>query len=284
MAIVPGIAAARKRIGVRRFLRPATIAQACAAAREPGTAFHAGGIDLVNALKAGREVDTLIALRGIAELRGVSLTADRLEIGAATTHREIETDSLIRRVLPGLADYVAGLGNIRIRGQGTIGGNLLAGEAGYEMAPLLAALDATLHFVDCASDQPSTRSILDAQPDGRLLVAISIPLRPRALIWKRDLRPALSFVATLERTGRYVSGGAGVIGGAGAITQRAALAFARPLSGAELIADAAGLARAWIESLPAVARLDGPGTPYCRHVAEILMRRSLVETANDAAA
>jgi carbon-monoxide dehydrogenase medium subunit len=284
MAFVPGIAAARKRIGVRRFLRPATIEQACAAAREPGTAFHAGGIDLVNALKAGREVDTLIALRGIAELRDTSLKAGRLEIGAAVTHREIETNALIRRALPGIADYVAGLGNIRIRSQGTIGGNLLAGEAGYEMAPLLAALDATLHFVDCATGAPTATSILDTQPNGRLLVTISIPLRTRALIWKRDLRPALSFVTTLERAGRYVSGGAGVIGGAGAVTQRAALPFERPLSGTELIADAAGLARAWIESLPAVPRIEGPGESYCRHVAEILMRRCLAEAGHDAAA
>jgi len=284
MAIVPGIAAARKRIGVRRFLRPTTIEQACAAAGEPGTAFHAGGIDLVNALKAGREVDTLIALRDIAELRGVAMNEDRLVIGAAATHREIETDGLIRTVLAGLAEYVAGLGNIRIRNQGTIGGNLLAGEAGYEMAPLLAALDATLTFADCTTGRPSTTSILDAQPHGRLLVSVSIPLRRRTLIWKRDLRPALSFVATLERSGRYVSGGAGVIGGAGAVTQRAALMFARPLSGAELIADAPGLAHAWIESLPAVRRIDGPDETYCRHVAEILMRRSLLEAGHDVAA
>jgi CO/xanthine dehydrogenase FAD-binding subunit len=144
---VDGIAASRKRIAPFALFRPASVTEAIELlAVWPSAVLHAGGIDLATRMKAGLVAPAVIALDRIGEIKGVTRGRDGLDIGAVTTHWQIEHDSVVRSCLPALADYVASLGNVRVRLQGTIGGNVLAAEPGYEMLALLAALDAHLHF------------------------------------------------------------------------------------------------------------------------------------------
>lgn len=278
MPSVPAIAASRKRIAPFRLFRPATIDAACELmAQWPGALLHAGGIDLIGRLKSGAPVTAVIALGGVATLKGVARVGDRLEIGAATTHWQLEHDEVLRAEMPAVADFVAELGNVRVRAQGTIGGNIMAAEPGYEMLPLLAALDAELRFVDC---RDGTRLAIAARdwraltPDAaKLLNAIAIPLRPSTVTWDRSLRPVLGLIAALEWRDDSVVSGFAALTGQGPIW--APLGLAQPLRRRELVESADPIALDWASRLPPLAMTAGAGDAYCRHVAHVMARRAI---------
>jgi carbon-monoxide dehydrogenase medium subunit len=270
------IAASRKRIAPFRLHRPDTIAAACAIVQEHGSAagLCAGGIDLINRMKAGESAAHVVALEAITEMHGVRDEGDAIFIGAMTRHWQIESDPVVRARLPSLAAFVAGLGNLRVRMQGTIGGNIMAGEAAYEMLPALAALDADLLFADPASgaelSRPAIAWLSAREPwTPRLLTGVRIPLRGRVLAWNRDLRAALGLecVAGLAlRADKSTNGLAVLIG-----DKRGALA-------AEIRGDdPQQAAHDWAQRLPDIIAASGAGAAYCRRVASVMLRRALTE-------
>jgi xanthine dehydrogenase YagS FAD-binding subunit len=66
----------------------------------------------------------LVDLSGIAELRGVRITGDGIEIGAMTTLTEIVKDPVVREKYSLLAEGAEAAASPQIRNQGTIGGNV----------------------------------------------------------------------------------------------------------------------------------------------------------------
>ncbi|MDB5533917.1 MAG: aerobic-type carbon monoxide dehydrogenase, middle subunit CoxM/CutM-like protein [Hyphomicrobiales bacterium] len=242
---------------------------------------HAGGIDVANRMKRGVTQPHIIAVQQVAGLRDIRLSETEIEIGAATRHWDIETDPTLRRVLPALCDYVAGLGNIRIRMQGTIGGNVMAAEPGYEMLAVLAVLDAVLVFRDCTTRR-ERRLTIDEWIEIRgttesplLLTSIRIPRRPFALAWNRQLRPALSLVAALQRDET------GHLRGRAAVTGSASGPLIADLPFAIGIPDCALVAHAWADRLPSTDLPLGPDAAYCNEVIPIMCRRLLQAMSKD---
>jgi len=85
----------------------------------------AGGNDSLDWFKdRAKKPKAVIDVTGIEELRGISETADGIEIGALTTLTEIEQNSLIRGNYRLLADASAKVASPQIRNSGTIGGNV----------------------------------------------------------------------------------------------------------------------------------------------------------------
>lgn len=208
----------------------------------------AGGIDFINRLKSGAGPAHVVALDGVAELQGVTLGERRIELGAMTTHRGVQADEVVASRLPVLADYVAGLGNVRIRAQGTLGGNVMAGEPGYEILPILMALDATLHFVagaDAAPRAVAARRLADMPAAPRLLCRIAVPLRPVTILWDRSLRPMVTMVAAFARhEGHFIEMGAAL--GAANLGPAWIPCPALPIGPAEARRQAVSLARGWV--------------------------------------
>jgi len=128
--------------------RPAGLPEAFDAWTAAGgdAAWYAGGTELLQVMKMGlARFGTLIDLKGLPELRGISLASDGLlVIGAAVTHREIERSEIVGRELPGLAALEAHVANVRVRNQGTLGGNLCFAEPHSDPATFLLACDARL--------------------------------------------------------------------------------------------------------------------------------------------
>src|ERR1700677_1858605 len=211
----------RKLISPFVLHRPATVDDACALLNEYGdeATVIAGGIDVIGKAKMVLGLAHGVAVAGIAEMHGIRLLDDRLEIGAAVTHREVETNTLIRARMPAVREYIGELGNIRIRCQGTIGGNVMADEPGYEILPLLLALDATLNFCDPAdamSRAVAARDFARTHPATRsvcLLASVSIPLSRISLAWDRSLRPTMTLVTGVRHSnGRPTTAGAALAG------------------------------------------------------------------------
>jgi carbon-monoxide dehydrogenase medium subunit len=279
--MTPSLAVHRSRKLVPEFVlhRPQTVTDACELLyRYKGSAaVLAGGIDVISRMKFGVGPVHMVAITGIAEMRSIRRHDDCLQIGAAATHRELETDALLQSTMPALADYIGGLGNIRVRCQGTIGGNLMADEAGYEILPLLLVLDAVLNFCDVAKAASYTVSARNfvrrgeaAQPVD-LLTSISIPLPPAKLVWNRDLRPTLALVAGVrDGNGSPAAVAAALVGA----HRRAAWG---PVSlGARL--DATTAAARWAAALPHPDLLRAPGPIYARRVGAVMLRRALTDS------
>lgn len=85
-----------------------------------------GGQDTYGWLKdRAKHPQAMIDLNGIEALRGVSASDEGIEIGAATTLRDIIRDARIKRDYGLLADAAAHVASPQIRNVGTLGGNLV---------------------------------------------------------------------------------------------------------------------------------------------------------------
>lgn len=125
---------------------PGSVAEASALLARHGEAarLYAGGTELILAMKEGLiHYDYLVNVKSIPGLTGIRLTPDgTLRIGAATTHRTLERDPLLRDRFPTLARLEADVANVRVREVGTLGGNLCFAEPHADPGTLLQVYDA----------------------------------------------------------------------------------------------------------------------------------------------
>ena len=105
----------------------------------------AGGTALIIMMKQRLVRPTcLISLRSVRGLAGIAEKNGALRIGGSTTHREVETSSLVRRRLPFLAETYRRVATIRVRNMATVGGGLAHADPNQDPPPTLIALGATL--------------------------------------------------------------------------------------------------------------------------------------------
>lgn len=180
----------RSHLGIEPFTlaRPASLTDAAAGVAD-GAWAHAGGIDVAQRLRHGESTESVVPLGGLEALTEISLRDGALFIGAAVTHADIESNALVRAHRPDLAAAWRTIGNIRIRTAGTVGGNLMSLDAGYDAAPILAAAGAELIFLDRSGTEQRC-SVAD-RAVGRLLVGCEVPLEGR-VVYDRSLKPVAS--------------------------------------------------------------------------------------------
>ena len=108
----------------------------------------AGGHSLLPLMKLGlAQPRALVDLGRIKALREIRASGDTITIGALATHQSIADHATIRERLTALAEAAAWVGDLQVRGRGTIGGSLAhADQAADEPAPTLA-FDATVRAI-----------------------------------------------------------------------------------------------------------------------------------------
>lgn len=126
------------------YLRPKSLAEAAAMFADAGdAAYVSGGHTLLPAMKGRLAAPaSLIDLRHLEELRGISHADGRVSIGAATTHAEVAKDATVRAHLPVLAGLAGSIGDIHVRHMGTIGGSVANNDPAADYPSALLALDA----------------------------------------------------------------------------------------------------------------------------------------------
>jgi len=110
-----------------RYHRPETVAEAVDLLGEhAGDVMPvAGGTDLMPNMKHRLfEPGHLVALRGIADMKGVREEDGVLRIGAGETLTSVATNADVVRLFPALADAAGHVAGPQLRNMGTIGGNL----------------------------------------------------------------------------------------------------------------------------------------------------------------
>lgn len=105
----------------------------------------AGGTALVIMMKQRLvRPSCLVALRSVRGLNGIEVKDGGLSIGGLTTHREVESSSLVRRRLPMLAETFHHVATIRVRNMATVGGGLAHADPNQDPPPSLIALGASV--------------------------------------------------------------------------------------------------------------------------------------------
>jgi xanthine dehydrogenase YagS FAD-binding subunit len=107
------------------YARPATVEQAVQLLAAEGSVALAGGSDLLALMKDGVEAPRrVVAIGGIAALRGVRLDGSGLRIGALATLDELAAHPEVRRQYRVVAESAGHVAGPQIRNFGTVAGNL----------------------------------------------------------------------------------------------------------------------------------------------------------------
>ena len=118
------------------FLRPQSIAEACGLLAEHGEdAKVVAGSTALTIMLRNRLIDpaVLVSIGGIPGLAERTAEGGSLRLGALASHRMVERDPLVRRVLPVVADTFSKVANVRVRNAATVGG--VMAEADYASDP-----------------------------------------------------------------------------------------------------------------------------------------------------
>jgi len=105
----------------------------------------AGGHSLIPAMKLRLIQPPLIV--DIGRIKGLSYireAAGQIQIGAATTHYQIESSELLKKICPLLPECAGHIGDVQVRNRGTIGGSLAHADPAGDWPAAIVALNAEL--------------------------------------------------------------------------------------------------------------------------------------------
>jgi carbon-monoxide dehydrogenase medium subunit len=231
--------------------------------------------------------DHLVDLNRIPGLAGITVTADRLRIGAMTRQRRIATAPEIAREAPILVEALRLVGHRQTRNRGTIGGSLCHLDPAAELPCLALLYDAVIDIA--GPDGQRSVAMRDfmagymspALLPGELVTAIEFPLWPTGHGYgfveyaRRHGDFAVASAAVLMETGRdgRIARAAIAIGGVEAVPLRLTRAE-------EMIVGEAGDAALFARAAECCASLEAlsdihAGADYRRSVAGAMLRRAL---------
>lgn len=166
------------------YHRPTSLADALKELGQaaPGTRLVAGGTDVMVELGRGNKLTQhLIDLTALeSELRFITEDADRLTLGALSTHNDVLGSPVFRREALPLVQACAEVGAPQIRTRGTVAGNLVTASPANDTIASLYALDAEVEVIgpNCLRSMPVDAFIkgfrqTDLRP-GELVRSISV--------------------------------------------------------------------------------------------------------------
>ena len=105
----------------------------------------AGGHSLLPAMKLRfAQPSLLIDISKIKDLAYIREEGGQVRIGSMTTHFQIETSDLLRRICPLLPEAATQLGDVQVRNKGTIGGSLAHADQAADWPAVIIALNAEI--------------------------------------------------------------------------------------------------------------------------------------------
>ena len=112
---------------------------------EPSLVPMAGCTDLYVSVNFGTLTGSrFLDLWPLEPLRKISVTDDKLVIGALATYTEIIKSRHVKKIVPMLVEAARQIGGPQIQNRGTIGGNIANASPAGDSLPVLCAVDATV--------------------------------------------------------------------------------------------------------------------------------------------
>jgi CO/xanthine dehydrogenase FAD-binding subunit len=107
----------------------------------------AGGTDVMVLFEAGKLAHRKwVSVWGLAELRGIEISADSVTMGALTTYTDVRRNAILAKEFPMLAEAAAQTGGIATQNRGTLGGNIANASPAADTPPALLAYDAEVEL------------------------------------------------------------------------------------------------------------------------------------------
>jgi carbon-monoxide dehydrogenase medium subunit len=105
----------------------------------------AGGHSLIPAMKLRlASPPLLIDIGRIKDLSYIREEGDQIRIGAMTSHYQIESSDLLRKICPLLPECAGHIGDVQVRNKGTIGGSVAHSDPAGDWPAAVIALNAEL--------------------------------------------------------------------------------------------------------------------------------------------
>ena len=169
-----------------KYIEPASLSEALEILSADDEArCLAGGATLVAMLNADLvEPSTLIGLRRIDELAGVTVSGDHIRIGAMTTHTQIAADDRLRGNAAVVRDAAGQIAHPAVRNMGTIGGAVCHADPNADFPGALVAANAVLEAVGSSGARqiPAGEFFLDyletSLEEDEILSAVLVPVEP----------------------------------------------------------------------------------------------------------
>ncbi len=166
----------------------------------PRTRLIAGGTDIIPGFqidsKRFRDIDCLIDLAGVDELKSISESDDEVTIGAACSFTEISRNEIIKSNLPLLSEAANAIGNPQIRNRATIAGNFINNAPCADSVPPLLVYDALLEKI---SNEGKQRTSLEET----LLVPYQTTVKPNEVVTKIIIpKKRKNYYGTFYKLGR----------------------------------------------------------------------------------
>lgn len=155
----------------------------------------AGGHSLIPMMKLRMaEPAHLVDLQAVAELKGISVTADHVQIGAMVTQSDLITHDGLARAIPLLREAALQIADPQVRYVGTVGGNVANGDPGNDMPGLMQCLNATFTLTGPAGSRDvAARDFYHGlystdRADDEILTRITIPVAAGGYAYEKQKR------------------------------------------------------------------------------------------------
>ena len=202
-----------------RLIRPDTIEEASGELKRLGeeAKVYAGGVELLLLMRQGMvDAGYLVDIKRLPDMHGLSWDGGSMRIGACVTHRTLEHDPLVAERLPLLAEAERHVGNVRVRSQGTLGGNLCFADPHADPGTALLVHEATVTLAGGGTPRELPladffRGMYDVDlAEGELLTGVRV--RPLPPGWgsgyqrfEQFYRPTLNVAAAVRAEGRTLA-------------------------------------------------------------------------------
>jgi carbon-monoxide dehydrogenase medium subunit len=114
-------------------------------AQDEDSKILAGGHSLIPAMKLRlAQPQTLIDIGRIKDLAYIRQEDGQIRIGAMTTHYQIESSDVLKKISPLLPECAGHIGDVQVRNKGTIGGSLAHSDPAGDWPAAIIALNAEL--------------------------------------------------------------------------------------------------------------------------------------------
>ncbi len=272
--------------------RPATLAEAGELMNRLGddAVVYAGGTELLLVMKLGfADYRHLVDVKGIAELSRLQIDEDDLLIGGGVTHRTIERSPVVRERWPALAEMTARVANVRVRGAGTLGGNLAFADPHSDPSTFLLAAGASVETWSpsgtraLAMEDFVLSAYQTALAPGELIAAVRVPpLTAGSGVAHLKIafheRPAATVTCIVRVADGVVDRARVAVGSVGLAPARLAAVEEALVAGAP----ADELERLAREGCEPIEDANG-SVEYKRHLAGVLVRRAAERALSSAA-
>src|SRR5262245_11152447 len=206
-------------LGSLQLLQPTTVDEASGALRdfaERGK-IYAGGAELLLLMRHGLlQSEILVDVKKIERLHRIARDDGILSVGACVSHHTLELNPLVREHAPSFADAESQVANVRVRNQGTLGGNLCFNDPHSDPGTVLLIHNSTVTLGSQRGERklPLKDFFLDVyetalEPD-EVMLDVQIPALPSGMMsaylrLHRFQRPTLGVAAAIRMNGGTIA-------------------------------------------------------------------------------